>query len=63
MKTNSQKKWSIAANILLMISSLLALLPFILLIIASFTDETVANNDGYSYFPAKFSLAAYAYMP
>lgn len=42
--------------------SAFALLPFLLLIIASFTDETVALLNGYSYFPEKMSLEAYKYI-
>ena len=62
MKSHSQKRWQIAANVILTISSLLAILPFILLIIASFTDEHVAMTDGFSYFPRKFSTAAFGYI-
>lgn len=46
----------------MLICSLSALLPFILLVIASFTDETTALMNGYSYFPEKLSLDAYRYI-
>lgn len=62
MLEKSRKGWNIAANIIMCVLSFLALAPFVLLIIASFTDETVAMTDGYSYFPAKFSVAAYEYI-
>lgn len=62
MLEKSKKGWNIAANIIMCVLSFLAIAPFVLLIIASFTDETVAINDGYSYFPAKFSAAAYEYI-
>lgn len=62
MLEKSRKGWNIAANIIMCVLSFLALAPFVLLIIASLTDETVAMTDGYSYFPAKFSLAAYEYI-
>lgn len=62
MLEKSKKGWNIAANIIMCVLSFLAIAPFVLLIIASFTDETVAINDGYSYFPAKFSVAAYEYI-
>ena len=42
--------------------TLCALLPFILLIIASFTDETAAVTNGYSFFPEKWSIGAYTYI-
>lgn len=62
MKTKSQKRWSFGVNIVLGTASFLAMMPFILLIIASFTAEEVALTDGYTYFPAKWSLAAYEYI-
>ena len=42
--------------------ALLALLPFILLIIASFTENDWANANGYSFFPGAWSLDAYRYI-
>ena len=62
MKTSSQKRWEFGANAVMCICSFLALAPFVLLIIASLTDETVALEDGFSYFPAKWSIAAYDYI-
>ena len=62
MKYKDERRWSFASNIILMIFSLMALLPFILLVIASFTDNTVAVKEGYSYFPSKLSLAAFIYI-
>lgn len=62
MKTSSQKRWEVGANVVMCICSFLALAPFVLLIIASLTDETVALENGFSYFPAKWSLAAYDYI-
>ncbi|MDR2629983.1 MAG: carbohydrate ABC transporter permease [Spirochaetaceae bacterium] len=43
-------------------AALCALLPFILLGIASFTDNTWAAVNGYSFFPKKWSLEAYRYI-
>lgn len=62
MVSKDQKRWRIAAHIVMILLSLLAIMPFILLIIASFTDETVALLNGYSYFPEKLSLDAYKYI-
>lgn len=42
--------------------ALMALLPFVLLIIASFTDNTWATANGFSFFPAEWSLDAYKYI-
>ena len=60
VKTN--KGWNIAANIVMVLLSFLALAPFVLLIIASLTDEGVAMTFGYSYFPQKWSTSAYQYI-
>lgn len=60
VKTN--KGWNIAANIVMVLLSFLALAPFVLLIIASLTDENVAMSFGYSYFPQKWSTSAYQYI-
>lgn len=51
MVSKDQKRWSLAANIIMMICSVAAILPFLLLIIASFTDDKTAILNGYSYFP------------
>nr|WP_138755210.1 carbohydrate ABC transporter permease [Paenibacillus sinopodophylli] len=40
----------------------MCLLPFVLLIMTSFTDETMILREGYSFFPSKFSLDAYAFL-
>ena len=62
MNFAEQKRWQIASHIVMAILSALALLPFILLIISSFTDDRVALLNGYSYWPEKFSLEAYQYI-
>lgn len=41
------------------IFSILCLIPFILVISASFTDETILNKVGYALWPRQFSLDAY----
>ena len=62
MVSKDEKRWRAAAHIVMIVLSALAILPFILLIIASFTDEDVALKYGYSYFPQKLSLDAYRYI-
>lgn len=62
MVSKDQKRWRIVAHIVMILLSALALLPFLLLIIASFTDETAALLNGYSYFPEKWSVEAYGYI-
>jgi putative aldouronate transport system permease protein len=62
MITTDRRKWRIAAHIVLSVMSLSALLPFLLLVISSFTDEQTAIANGYSFLPAKWSLDAYGYI-
>ncbi|MBO5656843.1 MAG: carbohydrate ABC transporter permease [Agathobacter sp.] len=62
MVSKDQKRWRIVAHIVLIFFAAMAILPFVLLIIASFTDETVALLDGYSYWPRIWSIEAYKYI-
>ena len=50
------------AHTVLMLMTVLALLPFLLLTIASFTDEETAIRNGFTFFPEKWSLGAYQYL-
>lgn len=47
------------AHTVLMLMTVLALLPFLLLTIASFTDEETAIRNGFTFFPEKWSPGAY----
>lgn len=60
--TGDRKVWNVAANIVMCVLCFLAIMPFILLIIASFTDEQTAILNGYSYLPEAWSLDAYKYI-
>ncbi len=62
MNSKSNKRWSCAGHILMIVLSVLAIAPFILLIISSFTDEGAALRNGYSYMPEAWSLEAYRYI-
>lgn len=59
---NESKLWRWVANIVLMIISAAALLPFILLIISSISSEKSILQIGYSFFPIEYSLDAYRYL-
>lgn len=54
--------WRIAANLVMLFLSLCAVLPFVLLISASFTDNATAMTEGFKFWPSKFSLSAYEYI-
>ncbi len=62
MKSRDSLKWQIISNVVLMFFTLCALIPFVLLVAASFSDETSVMTMGYSLIPHKFSMDAYAYI-
>lgn len=55
-------KYQILANAVMIIWTLIIVLPFLLLFMSSITDENTLVANGYSFFPAKFSAASYAYI-
>ncbi len=62
MKTKEYKITQFIAHTFLALGSLVVFLPFILLIIASLTDNSWAMANGFNFVPAKFSLDAYKYI-
>ncbi|MCR5101365.1 MAG: carbohydrate ABC transporter permease [Butyrivibrio sp.] len=56
------KRFNIISTIVLGILAVIALMPIILIVIASFTDETTLLRNGYSFFPEMWSTDAYVYM-
>lgn len=52
---------NVVLNIVLAVFCLMCILPFLFIIIISFTDESVLLN-GYSFWPAKWSLEGYRYV-
>lgn len=49
-------------NLYFILSSLLFIIPFVLIISASFTDEQTLLQEGYKLIPTKFSVEAYKYV-
>lgn len=62
MKSKDEKRFQIIGNIVMIIMTVLAVAPLLLVIISSLTDNNTLIRNGYSYFPEKFSLAAYKYI-
>lgn len=50
------------SHVVMVVLSLAAILPFVLLVIASFTDNAVAVSEGFSFWPTKWSTNAYEYI-
>jgi putative aldouronate transport system permease protein len=61
-KKASERMFQTLIHTVLLLLSLAALLPFILLFTSSLTAETSLLVDGYSFFPKKWSLDAYSYV-
>ena len=56
------KRFEVISTVVLGILAVVALLPIILIVIASFTDETTLLRNGYSFLPEMWSTDAYVYM-
>ena len=56
------KSFNRVATIVLTILVVIAMLPIVLITIASFSSEKALIKNGYSYFPEQWSLDAYYYM-
>lgn len=56
------KGFQLLVNIIMIVLSLSCILPFVLLVVASFTEEAALLENGYSFFPKKLSLGAYEYI-
>lgn len=61
-KFKKSKRYQFAINVILTIVTLLIILPFVLVLISSLTDENMLIRYGYSFFPKKFSFYAYQYI-
>lgn len=62
MKSKETFMWQLISNIVMILFTMAALLPFILLVIASFTDNQYATVQGFGFFPKEWSLEAYKYI-
>lgn len=62
VKSRQDKGFSLAAHIVMILLTLLALAPFVLLVSGSLTENNTAVRYGYSFWPKVFSLDAYKYI-
>jgi len=62
MKTREEKRFQFFANLIMTLFSIFCMVPIILLLISSFTDNDTILRNGYSFFPQKLSLGAYGYL-
>jgi ABC-type sugar transport system, permease component len=62
LHSKHEKVFKIIPTVAMSLWTLGAFLPFVLIFIASLTDESWLVNNGYSFFPAKWSVDSYLYM-
>ena len=62
LRSKENRITQIVAHIFCGAAAMIAVLPFILLVIGSFTDNTWAASNGFTFFPSEFSLDAYRYI-
>ena len=62
MNNKEDRRFQYLAHVIMILASILCIVPFILLITSSITDETTILRNGYSFFPEVLSLDAYKYL-
>lgn len=62
LQTRGERAFAIFSAAAMTLITVFAFLPFILMLVASFTDEKTLIRDGYSYFPTIMSTEAYVYL-
>jgi ABC-type sugar transport system, permease component len=62
MKTREDKIFQIIGHVVMIILAALALIPMVLLVISSFTDNDTLIKNGYAFLPEKLSTYAYEYI-
>ncbi|MCR5102442.1 MAG: carbohydrate ABC transporter permease [Butyrivibrio sp.] len=62
MKTKEDIRFNVIGHIVMAILTFNALIPIVLMIISSLTDNAALMKNGYSFFPEKLSLYAYKWI-
>lgn len=62
VKSTGNKAYQVILTVILGVLALCAILPFLLLLSSSFTEEATLIKEGYSFIPRKFSTYAYYYL-
>lgn len=62
LRGRGDKIFQIVCYVVLSLLALSAILPFIMLISSSFTDNGALRTNGYNFWPSEFSTYAYTYM-
>ena len=62
LKTKEERAFQVFGNIVMMVFALLAIIPIILIITSSLTDNDMLVKYGYTFFPKKWSVYAFTYV-
>ncbi len=62
VKSRQDRIYQVIIIAILVIFALCAILPFILLVASSFTEESTLLREGYAFWPREFSIYAYEYL-
>lgn len=62
IQTKGERVFALFSTVAMVLLTIFAFIPFILILVASLTDESMLIRNGYSFFPEKVSLDAYVYM-
>jgi putative aldouronate transport system permease protein len=62
MKTREDRVYQTLGHLVMTILSLLAVIPILLMLISSMTDNAVLLQNGYSFFPERWSAFAYEWL-
>ncbi|WP_340024965.1 carbohydrate ABC transporter permease [Paenibacillus sp. FSL K6-1096] len=62
IQTRGERTFTVFSAAVMLLLTVFAFVPFLLIVIASITDETALVRNGYSFFPEHLSLDAYRYI-
>ncbi|SFS57105.1 carbohydrate ABC transporter membrane protein 2, CUT1 family [Paenibacillus sp. BC26] len=59
---DNNKGFQLFAHLMMILLALFCLLPFVLLLVSSITDEKMLIQNGYSFIPSAFNFSAYKFL-
>lgn len=62
IRSKQERVFQLISHLFLLLLSISVIVPFLIMLSSSFSDETTVLANGYSLFPQKFSLDAYQYI-
>ncbi len=62
VKSAKDKRFQVLINIILIFFTICAVMPFVMLLASSLTDNSTLSRFGYNFWPRKFSAYAYEYV-